>query len=137
MKKTTLFLLYLAATFLGIACTQQSPEEEADLKAAQEIHRQILDKEAALLKAYQAVATDTIPGAMTQWKTAFDDWEKRLVSVPGLEDAHHHDHDHAEGHHHHHHADPKLTPAQLLEVQQALLEELQTLETRWQALNAP
>ena len=59
-------------------------------------------------------------------------WNSYVIEPPGGD---HDGHDHAHGHAHDHAPPPDMTPQQMVEVQQALLDEIRTLQARLEQLD--
>lgn len=129
-------VLWLLGIIL-IACNGSSQKEpDPKLTEAFAIHEHALHVLDSLEQVLASVEVDSLPTtqqvAIKEIKEEIEAWESNLVEVPGFE--HEHDHDH-EGHDHHHHdatsdqmAD--LPPQDMLDAQQAFLDELHKIGQR-------
>jgi hypothetical protein len=109
-----------------ISCTKPDRAElilsEAALihHAAVELGEQ-LETRLDSLEQLDATSVDSLKSIHQSLKI----WEGDLIEVPG-----HESHEHSAHEHHVHEKSPDLTPEQMLEVQQLLLERVQKIEMR-------
>jgi hypothetical protein len=89
--------------------------------------KRVLSKQLTPTRAARMVTLDSL-------KTAFEEWEKNLVEVPGMP----HDHGHSKGEHaHHHHTDATLKnlPAdQMRDLQREMLNNIRQMQARMDAV---
>lgn len=117
-------LLPLAILILTIACRCANRQSEGELAEAAAIHLEALAIADSLKQTLNALeAQQHLPDSLTRWRTLLAQWEASLPEVPGMEHNHHHGHTH-------HHERVDLTPAQALEVQSALKNEILELAKR-------
>jgi hypothetical protein len=122
--------MILAGAFL--ACSSVK-EDEKLLKEAAVVHNSAVALAAQLESDLERLKRDTtiVQDSLHVLENALEVWEETLVEVPGNDEHHHEGHDH---HHDHGHTQTGLTAGQMLVVQQELKRNLQTIETRLNAL---
>ncbi|MEM1094092.1 MAG: hypothetical protein AAGJ10_05775 [Bacteroidota bacterium] len=137
--------LYGFLSFFWSGCQGHDHDHEDDAFNAQAIalHDSLVVVESdvrTLLADLQAQAdgADVLTDSLTAIAADLDTWETFLVEPEGAhEDGHDHGHDHDHDHDHDHsHDAPDVTPEQMVEVQQALLDAIRVLHTRLSALPA-
>lgn len=117
-------LLPFAILILTIVCGCANQRHEGELDEAAEVHLEALAIADSLKQALNALeAQQHLRDSLTRWRTLLAQWEASLPEVPGMEHDHHHGHTH-------HHERVDLTPAQALEVQRALKNEILELAKR-------
>ncbi|MEH0157387.1 hypothetical protein V6R21_24960 [Limibacter armeniacum] len=112
------------------ACGTKHERDEKTLKQAAEIHNEMIKSAHILEERLEDYGRDSLNNALTDsvkvWKKYLDTWEEDVVEVPGNKDHH----DHEGGHHHHDHQQVKVTPNQMLAIQQELKKRLDQLHQR-------
>ena len=117
---------------LFVAC--QSGEPDPKMKLAFEEHEAALQVYDSLSDMLSNIQVDSLTAEdqqkLAQLQEASAQWEANLVEVPGFEhEGHDHDHGHSHDHSHDHAKNSlsDLPPAEMLELQQALKQEVQRL----------
>lgn len=125
-----LFFMVLLVTSM-VACGDKKQHE--DLQQAFKLHQdainireQIADQITKLVTNQDSLFAATYKTDLDAISLSLKTWDEQLVEVPGFEE----EHDHSGHDHHHHHTETELTPGQHLELQQHLLQEIQTIEAR-------
>ncbi|MFN8357329.1 MAG: hypothetical protein U0Y10_22925 [Spirosomataceae bacterium] len=110
---------------LHLEASEIQEEIEPLVEQIDSVNTALAEKKKTLADSSAQQAEEVI-AALSKVKTDFEDWEKNVFEVPGVE------HNHAEGEEHHHHHDhkpaPDLTPEQMLEVQKEMLKTIQGLK---------
>ncbi len=128
--------LIIITLLLLISCQKGDPDPK--LKQAFDLHEMAVQKYDSLKLELNSLKAQTLTEEeakkLKQLEETSSAWESSLVEVPGFEhdheeghgDSHDHDHDH---HHHDQAAEDlkDLPPAEMLKLQQALLDEVQKL----------
>ncbi|MEO0580830.1 MAG: hypothetical protein AAF135_01290 [Bacteroidota bacterium] len=130
--------MLLTRYFIGIVLCLligcQSSKPDPKMARAFELHKEALQIYDALTDALDKLDPQSMTPENQQLlgtiKEASDQWHDNLVEVPGFEHEEGHDHDH--DHDHGDDALKDLPPGEMLELQQAILDEVQRLlkETR-------
>jgi uncharacterized phage infection (PIP) family protein YhgE len=157
MNKLQSFFLGCLSMLLIVAC-QDNPQDNPTLQEAFKLHKEAIAVHDEIMPQMKSLSElkDGLQQEMNQIQiraeamdmerfealqqahqqlaqadSSMRSWMSNLAEVPGFEDhdhgheGHDHDHDHA-----HHHGDgPKLTPEQVLEVQQEQLKQIQQLKS--------
>ncbi len=119
-----------------VGCHDHDPETEALQAEAIALHDSLVVIETQVRDALAQAATeaDTLQFAtpvldsLDAIRADLDTWSSYVVEPPGGDD---HDHDHA----HDHAPAPDVTPQQMVELQQALLDGIEALQLRLERLN--
>ncbi|MEM6646531.1 MAG: hypothetical protein AAF730_09795 [Bacteroidota bacterium] len=133
--------LYGFLSFFWSGCQGHDHDHEAEAfqTEALSLHDSLVVVESdvrTLLADLQAQAgdSDVLADSLTAITADLETWETFMVEPEGAhEDGHDHSHDHD---HDHSHDAPDVTPEQMVEVQQALLDAIKGLHTRLTALPA-
>jgi chromosome segregation ATPase len=136
--------LLSAITLIGsLTACSSSDKKDPILEEAAQYHNQAtevqevieqIDSLKTVLAAQKTPDSAARIATLDSLKTAFEEWEKNLVEVPGM--PHDHKHDHGKGEHKHNHADATLKdlPAeQMLDLQRETLNNIKQIQTRLEA----
>lgn len=142
MTKCKQFILILSLLTLSIACGDNKNKEV--LRQAFDIHEEavkvrgrVSDKMTRLSSIQDTTFLMTFKADLDSIAVALEEWDEQLVEVPGFDEEHDHSgHDHS-GHEHDHDNEPQLTPAQHVELQQFLLQEIKSLEEKINLIQEP
>ncbi len=120
---------YLIALSLWLLIACQGDEPDPQLTEAFAAHQLALRTHDSLRHELETLPTQSLTTAqqqeLTRLQQARQQWQTNLVEVPGFEHAEEHSHDHQ--HDHATDALQGLPPAEILSVQQALVQEVQRL----------
>jgi len=156
MNAVRFFLLIITVAGLFAACGE--PADSPSLQEARKIHEQVNrlsgelhDAMVASLEAVEGQIEQTmlagdsavamqlarVESRLGELDVRFHDWNETVVGIPG--DACNHDHAHDHGHDHDHDHGNSVTlegmsDAEVLEIQQALLLELQSLQAAFDSV---
>lgn len=140
--------LLSAITLIGsLTACSSSDKKDPILEEAAQYHNQAtkvqevieprieqIDSLKTVLAAQKTPDSAARIATLDSLKTAFEEWEKNLVEVPGM--PHDHKHDHGKGEHKHNHADATLKnlPAeQMRDLQRETLNNIKQIQTRLEA----
>jgi hypothetical protein len=111
-------------------------QEATDIQAVIEPQIEQIDSLKTVVLASNVPTAGATVATLDSLKTAFEEWEKNLVEVPGM--PHNHSHDHGD-HKHHNHADATLKdlPAeQMRDLQRETLNAIKQMQTRLTVVSA-
>lgn len=131
----TRYLIGISLLFL-LAC--HSHETHPDLERAFAVHQQALQTHDSLKQELNVLQAQSLTSeeekAWDRLQEASIQWEEGIFEVPGF------DHEHSHGHHHHHdHAHDALKdlpPLEVLNIQEAMLQEAKLLLDKTRQLSA-
>jgi hypothetical protein len=160
MNAVRFFLLIITVAGLFAACGE--PADSPSLQEARKIHEQVNrlsgelhDAMVASLEAVEGQIEQTmlagdsavamqlarVESRLGELDVRFHDWNETVVGIPGDACNHDHAHDHDHGHDHDHdhgHGNSVtlegMSDAEVLEIQQALLLELQSLQAAFDSV---
>ncbi len=128
--------LALVLLLVVASCTEKKPDQ--NLQKAFDIHTEAMkvreqadQKLHALMEKTDSAFVATYGSKLDSLHSLIEEWDHQVIEVPGFEHDHG-DHNHGHDHHHHHHdhgAELDLSPAEHLEVQELLLNEIKSLKT--------
>lgn len=125
------YLSVFAVLLLFVVGCQRHDHEAEELEAeAIALHDSlvVIESEVRDVLAEAAAAGDgPMVDSLNAIRADLETWSGYLVEPPGADDDHEHDHDHEPA--------VDLTPEQMLEVQQSLLDGIEALQMRLQQLN--
>ncbi len=144
--------LLSAIVFIGsLTACSSSDKKDPLLEEAAQYHNQATEVQETIepkieqidsLKTVFAAQKTPVNAAriatLDSLKTAFEEWEKNLVEVPGM--PHDHKHDHGKHEHKHNHADATLKdlPAeQMRDLQRETLNNIKQIQTRLEVVSKP
>ena len=122
---------------LTVGCHAHDPVTEALEAEALALHDSLMVIETGVRDALAQVAADVdtqqleapVRDSLDAIQADLDTWSGYVVEPPHSHDDHDHDHDHD------HASPPEVTPEQMVELQQALLDEIAALQARLERLN--
>ncbi|TAE33608.1 MAG: hypothetical protein EAZ91_02240 [Cytophagales bacterium] len=116
----------------------QFHNQATEVQAAVEPKIEQIDSLKTVLTAQKTPVNAARIATLDSLKTAFEEWEKNLVEVPGM--PHDHKHDHGKGEHKHNHADATLKDLpteQMRDLQRETLNNIKQIQVRLEAVSKP
>ncbi len=117
------------------SCKEKKPDQ--NLQKAFDIHTEAMkvreqadQKLHALMENNDSAFVAAYGFKLDSLHSLIEEWDHQVIEVPGFEHDHG-DHDHGHDHHHHHHdhgTELDLSPAEHLEVQEFLFDEIKSVE---------